>query len=77
MRATTGNSKAQHLTPETGATTTNNNTNKTQQSTMQGNPWGGTLPFLTHNLCAGKQQAFWQLPCTPKTAAIASCHFYS
>ena len=40
-------------------------------------PGGGRQHHSWPNLCAGKQQAFWQLPRTTKTAAIAFRHFYT
>eukprot|EP00957_Ditylum_brightwellii_P113902 8683256-Ditylum_brightwellii.AAC.1 len=77
----TANNKAQH--PTTPDTRHQSHHHQQQQPTKHNNqqckeiPGGEAMPFSTHNLCAGNQQAFWQLSRTPKTAAIAFCYFYS
>eukprot|EP00957_Ditylum_brightwellii_P061724 4683852-Ditylum_brightwellii.AAC.1 len=76
MKNESNNSKQQgpafNTTPKTGATT--NKSKETQQSAKGVDPLRET-PFLCGNIHAGKQQAFRQLPPTPKTAAIAFRHF--
>eukprot|EP00957_Ditylum_brightwellii_P139270 10614064-Ditylum_brightwellii.AAC.1 len=75
MKNERNNSKQQgpasNTTPKTGAIT--NKSKETQQSAKGVNPWE-KMPFLCREIHVGKQQVFWQLSPTPKTAAIAFCH---
>eukprot|EP00957_Ditylum_brightwellii_P022888 1727644-Ditylum_brightwellii.AAC.1 len=78
MNVTTANNKAQHpshhqrLEQPTPTPTKQTKHNNQQLKEILG---GKATPFSTHNLYAGKQLGFWQLPRIPKTAAIAFCHF--